>query len=843
LLFLAGFAITAVLLGFATDLRRNFKLLSTANSDNVLWVLSQAEIEVANLENTLALELLKEDPNLDKIRLKYDILYSRNDTIMVSPAYIKLREEPRLAPSVQALDKFVAEHVDLVDGSDEALIAALPMFLEHATAIRQQVRGMAATAVQSISVSAANQLESLILTIVRLIMLLAALVIVFLVALVTVIQLNRALRKSALAQSLIRDRMESIVTTSLDAVIVTNREGIILEYNDAAAQMFQYSQEEAIGHDLSDLIIPEKYKAAHVNGMARYRKKGTKRVIGQGIVQLEGQRKDGSIIPVDLTLSTAMTETGEIFVSFLRNISDRVANETELREARDRAIAGERSKAELLAVMSHEMRTPLNGMLGTLELINFDDLPAKHRRYLRIIRKSGQLLLNHVNDVLDISRLDVGKVPLVRQQFDLIELLEEIIASQMGAASEHNTKLVLTPPRPELHEAYSDPTRLQQVLLNLLGNAVKFTHNGQITIETECLDGLDEVMIRIIDTGIGIPEEEQERIFGDFETIDTTYSRNNTGTGLGLGISKRLITLLDGNIGVESDPGEGSVFWISLPLAAPEGLDPAVTPEPELPEAAGNLPPLDVLVVEDNEINRLVARSMLELDGHHVTEANDGQAGVTAANAKKFDVILMDISMPEMDGLQATQAIRASDGASSEAPVIATTAHALAHEVEKFRAAGMTDILSKPLTRGTVRSVLSNAVQPELGKTNWPTSFETHAHVLIDESRLVDLKKELSPAVLRPTFARFTAETTTFLRDLPDQAGPATQRIALAQQAHKLAGSAAVFGALEFRNLLNQLETEIETASEEDYEAMLQRLKSTWNATRTELNTDPALAL
>ncbi|WP_181389397.1 hybrid sensor histidine kinase/response regulator [Pseudoprimorskyibacter insulae] len=823
---------------FGVDLRRDFRQLESANSDNILWVLSQTEIEITSLEMTLQVALTQDEPNLNEIRKRFDILYSRVETLSISEPYADLRQERRVEPNLAALNAFIDKNVTLIDSPDETLLARLPDLAADTQTARQLIRGITAVGIQSFSIDAAERRDSLLQTIVRLTTLLAALVLVLVGTIVLLIRLNRAMRRSALAQRLISDRMESIVATSLDAVIVIDRDGHIIVFNDAASKIFGYSRAEAMGAEMSDLLIPDKFKAAHVAGMSRYRKTGKRHVIGKGIVQLEGRRKDGSIFPVDLTLSRAHTVTGEIFVSFIRDISDRVQAENDLRQARDKAIAGEKSKAELLAVMSHEMRTPLNGLLGTLELINFEELPPKHRAFMEIIRKSGKLLLGHVNDVLEISRLDVGKVVLNKQSFDLVELMEDVIATQTGRARAGGTELVLAPPHPDLHHVYSDPHRLQQVLLNLIGNAIKFTRNGRVTLEAECLQGRDEVMIRVIDTGIGIPEEDQERIFGDFETIDTAYSRSNSGTGLGLGISKRLTTLLGGTIGVESEPGEGSVFWITLPLMPPEDevICPVTLPQPT--EALTPIiDPITVLVVEDNEINRFVARSILEQEGHTVIEAHDGAAGIAAAQANDVDLILMDISMPGMDGLQATRAIRKLNCASALAPVVATTAHAFPDEIAAFRDAGMNDVLAKPLSRATLRKILADTSDGSSLSDPAPTAPAKAE--LLDEERLEEIRDELPEEILNSTMIRFEQDATDFFATLPDELDEPLAVQDITKEAHKLAGTAAVFGAKRFRQSLNDLELKADQLDPAALRAQLQDLKECWADTLEAMEKHP----
>ena len=277
-------------------------------------------------------------------------------------------------------------------------------------------------------------------------MLTVALIGILIVLILAVLRLARQRESEAARTRETRDRMETILSTALDAVVAVNRAGKIVEYNGAAERVFGYTQKEALGAEMVDLLVPARYRASHQRGMSRFITERKPRMLGKGAVQLEGKRKDGSVFPCDFSLALADSPSGEIFVAFVRDISDRVAGEEALRRALDQAIAGERQKADLLAVMSHEMRTPLNGILGTLELFESSKLDDQHRRYLRIVKQSSELLLGHVNEVLDVSRLDAGKMSLRKVSFDLVALLQQIIDGQAGRANARGNVLDLAPP-------------------------------------------------------------------------------------------------------------------------------------------------------------------------------------------------------------------------------------------------------------------------------------------------------------------------------------------------------------------------------------------------------------
>ncbi|WGW03527.1 hybrid sensor histidine kinase/response regulator [Tropicibacter oceani] len=821
----------AVIVTLVLDVRRQLQRLDTAASEAVLWALTQAELEASRLEATTLRAINDPEVPLVEIRTRFDIFYSRTDVLVASANYAELRNGDETGAAFDAVLGFLDLWTDVIDGPDSALRAALPALATAARDMREQTRVLALNGITVSAQQSAEQRASVAQTLVRIAWLTLVLVTILLILLVFLVRLARFRESQSRRNRDIRKRIETIIATSLDAVIVIDRDGRIVDYNGAAECIFGHPRDAAIGADMVDLIVPPKYRAAHNAGMARHLITPKAHPMAREVTQLEAMRKDGSLFPVEMSRSSAMTPQGELFVAFIRDISDQVQAEDELRKARDRAIAGEKSKAQLLAVMSHEMRTPLNGILGTLELMDTQGLAKRDNYYLGIIRNSANMLLDQVNNVLDISRLDAGKMQTERRRFDLIALVQDMIDSQIGAAAANGNSLTLKPPSPALHEAYSDPGRLRQVLLNLLSNAIKFTQNGQITIEMECVDGLDEVEIRVIDTGIGISEEDLDRIFGDFVTLDASYQRRSMGTGLGLGISERLAKALGGTLGAESEPGEGSVFWLRLPLAAPEGRARLALPDQASgPETRTDIPALDLLIIEDNAVNRLILRRMLEGDGHHVTEAFDGTQGVNAARETKFDAILMDISMPGVDGLEATRNIRAGDGPNARTPIIATTAHALPEELQAFCDAGMCDALVKPITRPALRKVLQDALTGKRSRTPTPQPSAQHTPI-VDFAHLDGLQQDLTEAQRRAAVATFAAEMEAFLTPATLQRAAQDQ----AREAHRLAGSAGVFGALQLAGQLQSFELQPGGSPEQARADQFEQVRDCWRQTRATL--------
>ncbi|QPH55274.1 hybrid sensor histidine kinase/response regulator [Pontivivens ytuae] len=812
-------AIIALLSGgivwLANDVSRQIDDLATANSDNLEYALSQVEVEFFALENAVLRARTDPGPGeLAQVRRRFDIFYSRVSTLRDSALYAPLRQEEDFQAVIDDAWAFLQLYVPEIDGDDARLAAALPTLDRDLAALRPDLRTLGIRGIARFSLEADSRRAAVGATLQQVAFVAFALMLALLGLVVTLLALIRRSQRAVTRTRMTSSRLSAVISTSLDGVLVVNRQGLILDFNGAAETIFGYPREEAIGRPMAELIVPDHMRAAHDAGMKRYLDTGERKVIGAGRVQLEAMRKSGEVFPVELSISTAQSEVGEIFVSFIRDISARVAAEQELMRARDDALAGEKAKADLLAVMSHEMRTPLNGLLGTMELLDGTALDAAQRNYLRIMGTSGELLLHHVNDVLDISRLDSGMTRLAIAPFHLPKLLQDLVDGQRAAAEAAGNQLTLAPVHDGIANVQGDAMRLQQVLLNLVGNAIKFTRNGEIAVEVDHVPATGELEFRVTDTGIGIPEHDLERIFEDFVTLDTSYSRRTGGTGLGLGITRRTVAAMGGTIGVESEAGEGSLFWVRLPLPATTA-DTAVEGEDALPEPEV----CDVLIVEDNAINRTVARAMLERFGHRVDEAEDGAQGVAAAERCAYDLILMDISMPTMDGVQATKAIREGDGASRNARIVALTAHALPADIKRFRAAGLDDTLIKPISRQGLARILggTHAAEAAAGPP------------LIREDVVIDLADQLGDAHVARLIDSFLAEGDATVAAVPEDLEKAAAAL------HRLAGSAGVFGAAHLGDHLARLETLARDGRSDAFAAALPALQPIWERTRAAL--------
>jgi signal transduction histidine kinase/ActR/RegA family two-component response regulator len=416
-------------------------------------------------------------------------------------------------------------------------------------------------------------------------------------------------------------------------------------------------------------------------------------------------RAHGQVFESDgrqLLLGVALDVTGDVQLQH------------DLNQARLEAESATAAKGQFLATMSHEIRTPMNGVLGMLELLLRSDLSPEQRDTAAMAHGSAEALLHILNDILDLSKLEAQQVVLESIAFEPVRLVGDTLALLSPRALEKHLALAseVDPAVPPWLEA--DPTRIRQVLINLVGNAVKFTARGEIRVRLRLSGPHDSLLrVEVEDTGEGIAPEARERLFTRFAQAEVSTTRRHGGTGLGLSICRQLVELMGGDIGVESTPGEGSLFWFTVPARA------AATPErpvdvasPVLAALAPQLP-LRVLVAEDNPVNQRLVRAFLAPGRHEVVVVGDGAAALAALDADTFDVVLMDVQMPGVDGIEATTSIRARSTPDRHVPIIALTANAMAGERERYLAVGFTDYVSKPVSMRSLADALARVCARE----------------------------------------------------------------------------------------------------------------------------------
>ncbi len=381
-----------------------------------------------------------------------------------------------------------------------------------------------------------------------------------------------------------------------------------------------------------------------------------------------------------------------------KEVHDRTLAEKEARQS-------EQAKASFLAAMSHELRTPLNGVIGASQLLKDGDLPSKKKELVDVVLQSSETLLELINNVMDLSRLDSHSIELERVPVKIAELVRSTLSPLAFQAKEKGVKfsLVIEDDIPEY--VLGDPTRLRQILLNLVGNAVKFTTNGEIDVVLDT--ALERMRLKVTDTGIGINSQAQVSLFEPYVQADKSTMRKFGGSGLGLTIVKQLVSAMNGKIAVSSVPGRGSTFTVFLPLNSAKAPVVKATRRAEI-----KLPPLSIVVADDNAVNRMVLSRLLEADGHSVVTMSNGKEVLDYLPNHIVHVIMMDLQMPVMDGVMAVRKIRAMGGTKSTVPVIAVTANVVYEDPTELKRSGMTGFLSKPFRQEELREALQLAMSP-----------------------------------------------------------------------------------------------------------------------------------
>jgi PAS domain S-box-containing protein len=575
-------------------------------------------------------------------------------------------------------------------------------------------------------------------------------------------KLNEAQRHHGLVLRENSARYLAIFDTEVDAIVVADEFGTIQSFNRAAESIFGYSAEEMIGRNFRSLMS-EADRSRHDNCLASYREGGRRRTIGidRGVV---GQRKDGSIVCLDLSVAEWRDIDGhQCFTGIMRDITVRNLQARELQrateiaeQARIEAEAANCAKTDFLATMSHEIRTPLTSIYGFADLLSRRGrLSKEQRRYLNLIRTANDALLTIVNDILDFSKVEAGQLELQSRPFSLSALIHDatIILQPIAAKKSLIVKWTLDRHTPEL--LVGDDARLRQILLNLLNNAVKFTESGSISV-TVCPklspDRAEIVHFAVTDTGIGIPIELQHRLFKQFSQADGSISRRFGGTGLGLAICKRLVELMGGQIGVISDVGQGTTIWFTARLPAAK--------QPNSAPQIGHTPQVfalnrgKILLVDDLQTNREIVGAYLEDGGYDVVPTSSGAEAISRLRKEKFDLVLMDIQMPSMDGVAATRAIREMGSPVREIPILAMTGNVLPQQIQAFINAGMNDHVGKPIERASLYSKLWRWL-PHNGVSDQPVSLGASHY---NHNRLEDLIGQFGIAKVEHTLATFEKE-------------------------------------------------------------------------------------
>ena len=630
-----------------------------------------------------------------------------------------------------------------------------------------------------------------------------------------------------------------IVEAAPNGMLIVDEHGTITMANREASRIFEYPDGHLIGQKV-DLLIPPEQSEAHELLRA---------ALDQGQVgqvtapphAFVARKRDGSTIPTELMVNTVRTPRGHIVVASLFDISGRLREaaareEAERRErraadaanaeldrlshhladARDRAEAANRAKSRFLASITHELRTPLHGLLGYAEMLTLEGgLNPRQMERLETMMAAGQHLLGMVNAVLDMSQIEADRLELHPADVELSELIA--VCLNVVRPSAEARGLRLGKPPGTTARVVADPTRLRQVLINLLGNAVKFTPAGAIDLRVRDATRLQGVRVEVADTGPGVQPADRDRLFNTFERLNANAVSLIEGTGLGLAISARLVQLMGGHIGYEDNPGGGSIFWLELP-ASPAAAQ--TVHRDQASDGAQASPRMRVLVADDEVLNRNIAGGFLTRAGHDVVCVDDGAAAVARAANDDFDVILMDVRMPGVNGMEATRRIRDLPGARGRVRIVGVTAQAFEEQIALCRQAGMDDHLSKPFNQPMLLASLhgKHAGAPDAAPA-----------VPIFDGKMFRETVEFVPAPEIINHVRTLISRCEAMLLSLREPGALSQPKTLIEQVHKLAGATSMFGLVAAGEAARAFERAATTGAPE-IEAIAERLSAALEA-------------
>ena len=612
-----------------------------------------------------------------------------------------------------------------------------------------------------------------------------------LVATLVAILVSRRMLKQTRQVQTEKQKYHTLFETNSDAVVILDEKGFT-DCNSATLSMFGMDSIEdflrsPIGKLGTDIQADGSTAADHANRAIEQA-----RTEGHAVMDWQGKRQDGSVFIAEIAMHAMQLEGKPVIQAIMRDVSERWAAESAKEAAREAAMQMARAKSEFVANVSHEIRTPMHGILGMSGLLLKTSLDGQQREYITTLKSSAESLLTIINDILDFSKIEAGKMAVEQVAFSPADLARSVVALFQARALEKNLELSLELPDAPPPALLGDPTRIRQILLNLVDNAIKFTHHGEVILSAgfEPVGDRVECRFRVRDTGIGMSVETQSRLFQAFSQADTSTTRRYGGTGLGLAVSHQLAGLMGGTLRVESEPERGSCFTLALTLAV-TALPLAEIPAPPPVRLQGR-----ILVVEDHPVNQKVLIHQLRGMGLDFGIATSGTQALEMLAAEPYDLVLMDWQMPEMDGLEATRRVRQLPSPTCDVPVIALTANANSGFREACLEAGATDYLSKPYSEASLAALLAQHL---------PDSTTSASTALLDLPAL-HARYPGNPKLVDDLTTVFCTTTETSIEAIAHAVGQQDAE-ACAKEAHALRGAAASVMASEVQALAAEIET------------------------------------
>ncbi|MEO1028063.1 MAG: PAS domain S-box protein [Pseudomonadota bacterium] len=596
------------------------------------------------------------------------------------------------------------------------------------------------------------------------------------------------------------ERFQSLFELSPDAIVVINDEGHLIDANSRACQLAGLEKAHMLEKNAFH-FLPKDQIAGAISGVQEAGHGDTVQI------KVEFLGHEGLRIPTEVLGRRIGTASGPLYYGVVRDISEQLAHEAQLTQAKEEAEKANEAKSDFLANMSHEMRTPLNGVIGSLSLVDRESLNSNSAKMVGAAERSAETLLTLIDDLLDLSRIEAGEVDLEVSVFNPHELGTIVRELFDGLAQKKGVDLNMKMDLPH-SKLGADIGKIRQVLINLVGNALKFTQKGAVSVEIAFIGDQHSGALdcRVADTGIGISDGDQARLFDRFKQVDSSKSKAHGGAGLGLAICKELVDVMSGQISVESTPGKGSVFSFSIPVTVPQDRPDRMTAANRQTHVLSGR----VLIAEDSQTNAMVAKTMLARLGLDYDHVVDGAAAVDAALSGEFDIVLMDVSMPIMDGLEATRVLRQRG---FEKPIIAMTAHALKGDRDHALASGMSAYLTKPIRPQAIRE----AVEPWL-----PSIEEAQERAGVTSGLDTSAIEELWAGDLET----YAAIGKIFIEELewrlPGLRSQNTDK--LEHHAHSLKGAAMNIGAVRLSGLAAELEMAAKHSDSHAYGRLIDRI-------------------